>query len=397
MEDLVNKLDVKGSADNERFFDYLRFLNEKRPESDNIRKQIKEAEGDEGARKKLEKQLDKVNESVTAYQNDILEKHPESLTALIIKSTKEPPIPEFEGTKEEIQTQKWLYYREHYFDYLDLSDPRILRSPVLFNRVTTFINKLTVQHPDSISMAVDRVLEAMKPSDETFKYYLVHFLNEYAGSKIVGMDAVYVHLVEKYYMTGMATWTEEEQLQKIIDNAKTLKPILIGKTAPDLHMQLLDLEGTILAKENENEYKRFKTKGFVPLHEVRAPYIVLVFWAPDCGHCKKSMPKLGEFYQEFNDKGVEVDAVCSKTYKDMPACAEFLKERNLTGWINAVDPFFKTKFKTIYDIRTTPQVFVLDDEKEILIKRIGIDQLKEVMNDMIKREEANDGSEKSKP
>ena len=46
------------------------------------------------------------------------------------------------------------------------------------------------------------------------------------------MDAVYVYLVENYYATGQAAWTEEEQLKKIIDNATTLQPLLVGKIAP---------------------------------------------------------------------------------------------------------------------------------------------------------------------
>ena len=58
------------------------------------------------------------------------------------------------------------------------------------------------------------MLEGMKPAPETFKYYLVHFLNEYAKSKVVGYDAMYVHLVDKYYSTGLAPWTDEEQLEK---------------------------------------------------------------------------------------------------------------------------------------------------------------------------------------
>ena len=62
---------------------------------------------------------------------------------------------------------------------------------------------MTVQHPDSVSIAVDRILSLVEPSKETYKFYLIHFLNEYAKSKFVGMDAVYVHLGEKYYCCGM--------------------------------------------------------------------------------------------------------------------------------------------------------------------------------------------------
>ena len=45
------------------------------------------------------------------------------------------------------------------------------------------------------------------------------------------MDAVYVHIVKNYYAKGLAPWTEEDQLKKIVKNAEKLEPLLIGKTA----------------------------------------------------------------------------------------------------------------------------------------------------------------------
>jgi thiol-disulfide isomerase/thioredoxin len=227
----------------------------------------------------------------------------------------------------------------------------------------------------------------MKPADETFKFYLVHFVNEYAKSKIVGMDAVYVHLVKNYYEKGLAPWTEEEQLKKMIDNANTLEPLLIGKIAPDIKMQKLDVKETLKLKDVENEHKRFKVGESLSLHEVKSPYTVLLFWASDCGHCKKSMPGLVEFNENFKNKGVTVFSVCTKTYKDVPACAELLDKNNALNWINVVDPYFRSKFGSIYDVRSTPQIYILDDKKEIISKRIGAEQLPEVMQQILDLDE----------
>ena len=256
----------------------------------------------------------------------------------------------------------------------------MVRSPILFQRIDYYLNKLTVQTPDSIAKSIDFILEKVKPANATFKYYLVHFLNTYAKSNIVGMDGVYVHIAEKYYATGQAPWTEEEQLKKITDNAKTLKPILIGKKAPDLNMFEIDIEGTIAAENDENEYQRWRSKQKISLHGVDAPYTVLFVWDPDCGHCKKSMPKMLEFYDNYKDKGVEVFAVCTKTYEEMPACAKTMKEKGMVNWINAIDPFIKSKYKQIYDIRSTPQIFILDENKKIISKKIGAEQIAEVMD-----------------
>ena len=375
------KMKVEGSKDNSLFYDYMDFLALQRPKADAIKKEL---EGAEGAKKeKLTKDLTAVNEGVVAYQKNLVSTHASTLSAAFVKSFMENPMPEFKGTERAVQLKRYHYYKAHYFDNINLADERLVRSPFLFQRIDYYMNKLTPQDPDSISASIDYILAKAKPAEETFKYYLVHFLNTYAQSKIVGMDAVYVHIVEKYYSTGLAPWTEEEQLKKIVDNATTLKPILIGKIAPDINMYEIDLEGTIQAKDDENEYKRWRAKRQIALHEVASPYTVLFVWDPDCGHCKKSMPQMLEFYEEYKDKGVEVFAVCTKIYDDMPSCAETIKEQGMIKWLNVVDPFIKSKYKQIYDIKSTPQIFILDEKKEIISKRIGAEQLSEVMGKII--------------
>lgn len=383
------QMQITGSPDNKLFYDFMTFLSDQRPKAEGIKKKMEGANAADKA--KFQKELSQINEEVDAYRANLFQQHPKSLTTALVKSGVEPKVPEFEGAEKEVQLKRYQYYKQHYFDNINLADERLVRSPVLFPKIDYYLNKLTVQTPDSINKSIDYILEKTKPAEATFKYYLVHFLNTYAASKIVGMDGVYVHIAENYYGKGLAPWTEEEQLKKITDNAKTLKPILIGKTAPDLKMYEIDIEGTIAAENDENEYKRWRAKQEITLHGVDAPYTVLFVWDPDCGHCKKSMPKMLEFYENFKDKGVEVFAVCTKTYDEMPACAKTMKEKGMVNWINAIDPFIKSKYKLIYDIKSTPQIFILDENKEIISKKIGAEQISDVMTRILEIE-ANKGA-----
>ena len=41
---------------------------------------------------------------------------------------------------EEIQLKKWYYSKQHYFDNIDLTDPRMVRTPFLYQKVTVFFN-----------------------------------------------------------------------------------------------------------------------------------------------------------------------------------------------------------------------------------------------------------------
>ena len=367
-KNLTGNVQIKGSETNKLFYDYMEFLSGARPKVTAINEQLEKAT--EKEKKKLNKELDAVNEGVKKYQENILSKHPNSLTTAIIRAGQEVKIPKYEGTKEAQKQQQYEYYKTHYFDNVDLGDERLLRSPVLYKRVDYYLNKLTPQHPDSINISLDYLLNSMAPAEKTFKYYLVHYLNKYAKSKIVGMDAVYVHLVENYYAKGKAMWTDEEQVKKIIDNAKTLKPILIGKIAPDIKM-------------------RKKDKTPIALHEIDSKYTVLFFWDPDCGHCKKSMPEMIKFYEDYKPKGVEVFSVCTKVMDKVSMCWDTIEEKNMGNWLNVVDPYIQSRYKSIYDVKTTPRIFVLDENKKILSKRIGVEQLPELFDQIIKNEKAN--------
>lgn len=363
-KDPVNTIRLDGSMDNELFYQYLHFLNDMRPKAEELRQEKEAAGENEDKKKKIQSKLDDIDQEVKAFQDNMIEKYPNSLPAAIIKANMPIDQPEFAGDEKEVQEKRWRYMQHHYFDNLDLADPRLLRTPFLFQRVDHYVHKLHIQHPDTISLAIDYVLEKMKPAEETFKFYLIHFLNEFAKSKIVGMDAVYVHLVEEYYAKGLAPWTDEEQLEKILENAKELKPLLIGKIAPDLNMQTRD-------------------GASVSLHEVESPYTILYFWRYDCGHCKKSTPIMKEFYEKYKDKGVKIFAVCAKFRDEVPECWEYIDDNEIGDWLHTVDPYHRSRYGKIYSVKTTPQVYVLDHKKEILSKRIGAEQLEEVMDRII--------------
>ena len=364
LENTVEHFSTKNGPDeNQHFYKYLKFLGEKRPAADSIRA-LFESETDEEKKTRWRKELADLNASVLDFQHAYIKKHDGSLVAKLISAGLDVEIPEFEGTEEDVQKKRFLYYRNHYFDRVDMEDERLIRSPFLFQKIDYYMNSLNAPIPDSITRALDYILTRVESAEETFKFCLVHYLNQYAQSKIVGMDGVYVHLVENYYLKGKAEWVDEETMAKLEKNAKTLKPILVGKIAPDIELQ----------KEDGSQLR---------LHELESEYTVLFFWAPDCGHCEKATPKLIEFYNSYKDKGVEVLAICSKVGDKVDTCWKHAREKGMDIWLNAADPVLKSRYKQLYDVKSTPMIYVLDSKKEIISKRIGAEQLGEVMDQII--------------
>lgn len=364
-EDPVSNIKIQGSPDNEKFYDYLNYLSSKIP----IQKQLqdeKKAADSSSKMKKVEAKLKTLDQEVKQYHSDIIQSFPKSMSALMIKPRMEIEIPEFAGDEKEVSIKRYQYYKKHYFDNLDLGDSRILRTPFLFERVTYYEEKLTPQNPDSIAQSIDYLLGKMQPSEETFKFYLIHFLNKYAGSKVVGMDAIYVHLAENYYCKGLAPWTEEEQLEKICDNARRLKPVLIGKKARNI------------TTKDRNDVDQ-------SLFDQNSDYTVLYFWASDCGQCKKMTPYLIDFHEKYKSKGVSIFTICKPKSGDYGECWKYIDEKeNMDKMINTYDPSHRAQI--FYNVRSTPMLFILDKNKEIIMKGIGANQLDEVMEQIMKNQ-----------
>jgi thiol-disulfide isomerase/thioredoxin len=309
----------------------------------------------------------KVDTSVFDYRAEFMKKHPDVLITKVLKAsdeikTPEPPL-KSDGTIDSAYVFYW--YKEHFFDNIDLKDDRMLRTPVFHPKLEQYMTKLTIQIPDSINKAADGLIARLNPGSEMFKYVVWWITNHYETSKIMGMDAVFVHMVRNYYTKEKAFWVDDTQLYKIQDRANVLEPILLGKKVKNLIMA-----------DSSGKYHA--------LYDVKAKYTILYFWDPDCGHCQKVTPHLKEIMDSFKGESIQVYAVCTEV--EMDKWKKFIQEKNLGGWIHVADPQLKNNFRHDFDIQSTPQIFLLNEKKEILAKKIEADTLEDILNKEIGRD-----------
>jgi len=335
---VIKNLKIKGSEENKTFYEYLRFMGEQRQAIEALQTQGK----DEKNKKKKEKLTNKIknlNTAIRQYQTDYVSKHKGWLSAAMLKASTETDAPDSNKkmTEEEESQYRMQYYKKHYFDNLDFSDDRLLRSPVYFNKIDFYLQRLTYQIPDSLTNAVDFILDKAKTNDKIYRYTLFEFVARYGNSKIVGMDAVFVHIVDNYVTGQKFEDVDEEKIAKIVKTAKEFKPLLIGKKSPNINMQTLEGED-------------------IALHSIDSEYTLLYFWDPKCGHCKKAAPLMVDFYKKYRDKGVEMYAVCTKD-KDKEMCIESIEEKGFGIWNNVLAMTDRQLYyRLYYRIKSTPVI-----------------------------------------
>lgn len=364
-DDFVGDMQVEGSEENKVFYDDIQFLGNMREKAQALQGEMKEVEKGSAREAELKEDLQEINEQVMAQRSGLADEYPDMLYPKVIAAMQEPEIPPA-PTDENGQPLDSLwdfhYYRAHFFDNLDFGDDRLLRTPVMNQKVTRYLDKLTVRHPDSLAESIDYIVEKARADSNVFQYLTISLLNKYAKSKIMGFDALYVHMVENYYLTGDAWWVDDSTLMKMEERARAISPTLVGRKAPNFRVQ----------DENGNYHM---PSG------IDAEYTVLYFWDYDCGHCKTTTPVLAKAVGLYEGYPVKLMTVsingAREVWKDKLSQYDLAE---LPNAINTHDARRASGFDAMYDVRSTPRLFLLDEDKKIMAKQISVAQLQEILD-----------------
>jgi thiol-disulfide isomerase/thioredoxin len=360
--DYIGKIKVTGDEDNKLFAENMAFNVARHQEAEPYLKVLKDSTATEAQKKVANDGFAKINERVLAYQADVISKYPNTITALIFRSAQSVKIPDPpkkpDGSIDSTFQLRW--YRQHFFDNFELSNEALLRMPrpIYSEKINEYLDKLYAPNADTLTKAVDFVVSKAKKTQETYKYSVWTALMKYQQPEIMGLDAVYVNIYDKYFASGeMNFWINDKTKKSIQEYADRLRKSLIGKTGPNLIMQ------------DDKLQKR-------ALYDLKNKYTILYIYDPDCGHCKEETPKLVDFYTKNKTKyDIEVYAVSADT--SMSKMRDYIKTNNMK-WVSVNGPRTYTgPYQDYYDAITTPSLFILDQRKKIIAKKIPAEKLEE--------------------
>ena len=308
-----------------------------------------------------EEKIKSLNEEMEAYILGLIDAHPDYLFSKMQRSYQQIQIPDPpvnpDGSID--STFQARYFLTHYWDNIDLGDSRLIFTPLLEPHLKEYFNKyLQYYEPDTISRYVDMVL-AKTESDTLMYHYFVDWLAyNYESSKILGHDAVFVHIVKNNHMQGKCTWIDEDLLRKYAKRARHLDPILIGRRAPE--MIIPDTSMTDDMTKWHSSYRLSK------------PYVVLWFYDPDCPTCKKESQKLRALYDSLERAGkrnFDVYAVANDS--DTARWKKYVRENNYP-WVNVGGNKGNIDYLEAFNIYESgnPSMFIMDNQtKEIILNR----------------------------
>lgn len=369
--DLVNRTVVTGSKENILYEQYQKIAASKGKQMQQERQAFL-ASVTKADSVLHEKKYNVLLKELNDFREGIIKNQPKSMMAALLNAMKEPPYPAKIPVTRQDSINNYNEYRQHYWDGISFMDERIVRTPFFPKKIERYYRDVIPPDADTIIRDIDYKLLLARSAPEMYKFLLNWLTDEFINPKYMGQDAVFVHLFEKYHSKGLTKWLNEKQMEAISRRAYMLMANLIGEKAAELEM---------LTPEDK----------VTSLYKLDADYTVIIFWDPNCGHCKEEVPRLDSIYRaSWKNHNVKIFAVLTPEGKQnvKPEWLTFIKEKNISDWTHVYktremeDADFAAQrpgYRQLYDITMTPTIYLLDKEKRIIGKKLTLLQLNELL------------------
>lgn len=213
-----------------------------------------------------------------------------------------------------------------FWDGIEAFDGPTDENPILAAQLDFYFDKLVSPLPDSITLEISRLVERAKNDTDLRDIILWHLLEKYRHPEYMSQDQVFVWLYDHYFSQMEIKDLNERNLALIQEKAERLRRLALFNLAPEIKLEGLDLQS------------------------IESDYTVLFFYDHDCGLC----------HQEMRD----LDSVCA-THPEITALKIDMND-NADGLAELYD---------LYDIETTPLIYVLDEDKRIIAKKLRAHQI----------------------
>lgn len=351
----VANMQVKGSVQNEVFFNYQRASNALYEEMMEAKQTMDSAAFAEFRHAQYGR--------ADSLKRALYAEHPEAMIAKMIHATKnvEEEVPVVNQWGDSLsREQRYRYFIGHYFDYLPLDDEFIIRTPkeIFYQRVMDYTDRhLHGLPPEEICPMLDSLIDRAEAAPEVYQWLIKQLTEKYLQSHVMVYDEVYVHLVQRYFATGKVLGLAPSTVDEQVERAAKWERLLVGRVAPELML--------------------FDTLRYThSLHRMPGRYTLLLFWSPTCGHCREIVPAL---YEEFLRVADSLDMTAFAVLTEFDEATQgkwrqFLRDYSIDSprWLNMSGGEANIDWHEVYDIVSTPQVYLIDNrDHKIIAKKLN--------------------------
>jgi len=352
LPDIVGNMVVHGSVENALLFGYWQYFFRIQDTLDDVIRRGRELYYQTQGRPSraldaLQARADELEQVKHRYILEMKRLHPDRFAPRLIWSFQQPDYRMHLLNGGRPYSNEKEYYKHHFFDRLDFSDPRMIHSEVLYVMINDYLRTFSL--PASSENYVELtgvILEKARAHPVVYQYCLDLLVSNFSASI---WEPVFLYLVEEHYLT--APLANSSLKASYARKAEAIRRTSIGSRIPEICGQTPDGKRHCL-------YGNLGTRTLV------------MIWSLGCDHCESMLPGIQNISNEYAEKGLRVFSFTLAENKDSLAAA--MDEHGI-GWINVSDyKGFLSGVIDEFNVTVTPLIFLVDEKGIITDKPTNI-------------------------
>ena len=270
-------------------------------------------------------------------------------------------LPELPATMTD-PNKRAIFLSMHYWDRFDFANEKLIDKPEITEQAfVDYINVLNYVPEEDAKASLKTTIEKASSN----KAMLQHFAS----------------LFEKYY------YGSESPFRNVNLYSEVLKQLLklpeVDKTTKSVYEFQLGMiqKNQVGTKATNFDYTLASGKTS-DLYSIQSNYLILLFVNPGCHHCQSAIKEIqssSEIQNALKQNSPDRTLLTIMTLypgNNLTEWKDHLPELP-SQWINAYDKKASITKKKLYDIQSTPVIYLLDKDKKILLKEASVEQLKQ--------------------
>lgn len=221
-----------------------------------------------------------------------------------------------------------------------------------------FISLFPQTTPDIVSSAIKKMLAEAKEDPKAYAFFLKQYEKYlYDPNSPVRNDIYYEPVLEFKLDSTKLTATDKIKTESLL---ALLRKNMPGKTAADFSYVLSTGQSGSLAG-------------------LSSPFTILFFYEPGCSHCEEAIEQLRNhpaLNSHIANKQLTFLAIYPFGGKEI---WKGYQAKIPDNWLNAFDEKEEVLKKGRYDLKATPTIFLLDEQKKVILKDADVRVLLEYL------------------
>ncbi len=257
--------------------------------------------------------------------------------------------------------------RVQFLKQFELNEPKLFFTPTMKQIIVEYLSYYPLQS-DSLIQGLDAVFSSLLCTNKAYPFVFDYFTKVFKNRDVQNNTEGYAYLINKYVKNNTCAFLDKKNQQALIAELNQIQAQKINDTAVDLILE--DTTGVKLSLLNvAKQYN----------------YTLLIFFDPNCEHCKVELPKMDSTIKVLErDLLIKIGkyAVCNEPNIEKSVWKNFIISNRLDSQYAHVIMSGNNEniaLRKAYDAFTNPLFYLLDKDGVLIAKKLSSNTLRKIL------------------